>query len=190
MARRVHEHACALAGIPSSLPPGLIGKSRNRITPYIFTDEGASLLVHAASRLYVQQDPMKPLAYSTAIGLLRATGMRPNEALSLDDSDFDPDEGAILVRKAKNNRGRIVPVDDTVPDAIERYRHRRDALRDGAECGRIFVANGDKPVRLGNLEHSFCEIRCVLLGRGEVWERRPPRIYDIRHTYAVSTILS
>ena len=77
-----------------------------------------------------------------------------------------------------------------MPDAIERYRHGRDALRDGAECGRIFVANGDKPVRLGNLEHSFCEFRCVLLGRGEVGERRPPRIYDIRHTYAVSTILS
>ena len=133
---------------------------------------------------------MKPLAYSTAIGLLRATGMRPNEALSLDDSDFDPDEGAIRVRKAKNNRGRIVPVDDTVSDAIERYRHGRDALRDGSECGRLFVANGDKPVRLGNLEHSFCEIRCVLLDRGEVWGRKPPRIYDTRHTYAVKTILS
>lgn len=190
MARRVHEYACALAGIPSSLPPGLIGKSCNRITPYIFTDEEASLLVHAASRLYVQQDPMKPLAYSMVIGLLRATGMRPNEALSLDDSDIDLNEGTILIRKAKNNRERIIPVDDTVADAIERYRHERDALRDGAECSKLLVVNGDKPVRLGNLEHSFCEIRCVLLGRGEVWERRPPRIYDTRHTYAVKTILS
>ena len=190
MARRVHEYACALAGIPSSLPPGLIGKSCNRITPYIFTDEEVSLIVHAASRLYVQQDPMKPLAYGTVIGLLRSTGMRPSEALSLDDSDFDPDRGAIRVRKAKGNRERVIPVDDTVADAIERYRHRRDALRSGGECGSLFVANGDKPVRLGNLEHSFCEIRCVLLDRGEVWERRPPRIYDMRHTYAVRTILS
>ena len=190
MARRVHEHACALAGVPSSLPPGLIGKSRNRITPYIFTDEEVSLLVHGASRLYVQQDPMKPLAYSTVIGLLRSTGMRPGEALSLDDSDFDPDRGTIRVRKAKNNRERVIPVDDTVVDAIGRYRRRRDALRSGAKCDSLFVVNGDKPVRLGNLEHSFCEIRCVLLGRGEVWERRPPRIYDMRHTYAVKTILS
>ena len=190
MARRVHEYACALTGIPSSLPPGLIGKSCNRITPYIFTDEEVSLIIHAASRLYVQQDPMKPLAYGTVIGLLRSTGMRPNEALSLDDSDFDPDRGAIRVRKAKSNRERVIPVDDTVADAIERYRHRRDALRSGGECGSLFVVNGDKPVRLGNLEHSFCEIRCVLLDRGEVWERRPPRIYDMRHTYAVRTILS
>lgn len=190
MARQVHEYACALAGVPSSLPPGLIGKSSNRITPYIFTDEEVSLIVHAASRLYVQQDPMKPLAYSTAIALLRSTGMRPSKALSLDDSDFDPDEGVIRIREAKGNRERIVPIDATVADAIERYRLRRDALRSGGECGRLFVANGDKPVRLGNLEHSFCEIRCVLLCRGEVWERRPPRIYDMRHTYAVRTILS
>ena len=190
MARRVHEYACALAGIPSELPPGLIGKSCNRITPYIFTDEEISLLMHAASRMYVQQDPMKPLAYSTAIGLLRATGMRPNEALSLEDSDFDPDAGTILVRKGKNSRERILPVDPTTVDAIVRYQSQRDALREGRECRRVFVANGDKPVRLGNLEHSFCEIRCVLLGRGEVWERRPPRIYDARHTFAVRTILS
>ena len=116
--------------------------------------------------------------------------MRPNEALSLDDSDFDLDGEAICVRRAKNNRERIVPVDATIVDAIERYRHRRDDLRSGGECGRLFVVNGDKPVRLANLEHSFCEIRCALLDRGEVWERRPPRIYDVRHTYAVKTILS
>lgn len=190
MARRVHEYACALAGVPATLPPGLIGKSCNRITPYIFTDEEISLIMCAASRMYVQQDAMKPLVYAAVIGLLRATGMRPNEALSLDDSDFDPDAGTFLVRKGKNNRERLVPVEDSTVDAIMRYRERRDGLRDGSECRRLFVVNGDKPVHLGNLEHSFCEIRCVLLNRGEIWERRPPRIYDMRHTFAVSKILS
>ena len=53
----------------------------------------------------------------------------------------------------------------------------------------MLVVNGDKPLRLGNIESSFCEIRCILLGRGEVWERRPPRLYDVRHTFAVRTIL-
>ncbi len=190
MARRVHEYACALAGAAPTLPPGLIGKSCNRITPYIFADEEISLIMHAASRMYVQQDAMKPLAYAAVIGLLRATGMRPNEALSLDDSDFDPDAGTFLVRKGKNNRERIIPVEDSTVEAIMRYRERRDELRDGLQCRRLFVANGDKSIRLGNLEHSFCEIRCVLLNRGEIWERRPPRIYDLRHTFAVSKILS
>lgn len=190
MTRRVHEFACALAGIPATLPPGLLGKSCNRITPYIFTNEEVSLLVYAASKLYVQQDPMKPLAYSTIIGLLKATGMRPNEALSLNDSDFDPDAGTILVRNGKNSRERILPVQPTTVDAIVEYQRLRDDLRDGHKCQNIFVANGDRPIRLSNLEHSFCEIRCVLLDRGKVWDRRPPRIYDMRHTFAVNTILS
>jgi len=190
MARRVHEYACALAGAPSTLPPGLIGKSCNRITPYIFTDEEISLIMHAASKMYVQQDAMKPLAYAAVIGLLRATGMRPNEALSLDDSDFDPDNGTFLVRKGKNNRERIIPVEESTVEAVMPYRGRRDELRDGVECRKLFVVNGDKSIRLGNLEHAFCEIRCVLLNRGEIWERRPPRIYDMRHTFAVNKILS
>lgn len=190
MARRIDEYTSALAGVPPSLPPGLLGKCSNRITPYIYTDEEVSLLVYGASRMYVQEDGMKPLAYSTAIGLLRATGMRPKELLELEDRDFDADAATIHIRKGKNNRERVIPVDATTVEAIEEYRERRDHLRSGHSCSRLIVANGDRPVHLHNLEHSFCEIRCILLGRGEVWERRPPRIYDLRHSYCVRTILA
>lgn len=189
MARRVHEFSSALEGVPATLPPGLLGKTDDRITPYIYTGEEVSLLVHAALKTYAQDDPMKPLAYGTIIGLLSATGMRPGEAFDLDDGDFDAENGVILIKKAKKNRERIVPVEQSTADAILGYREKRDKLRAGAKCAKLFVANGDKPMRLGNLEHAFCEIRCVLLGRGEVWERRPPRLYDLRHSYAVGRIL-
>ena len=189
MARRAHDYICALSNIPSSMPPGLLGKVSNRVTPYIYTDEEVSLLMRGAAGLYTQRDRTKPIAYSAMIGLLRATGMRPGEACGLEDSDFDPDAGTVAVRKAKNNRERIVPLDPSAVDAVLGYRERRDAARTGSSCTRLFVSDGDSPVTLGAFQHSFCEIRCILLARGEVWRRRPPRPMDLRHTYAVRTIL-
>ena len=189
MARRVHDYSCALSGAPASMEPGLLGKVSNRVTPYIYTDEEVSLLMRGAAGLYTQRDKTKPLAYSTMIGLLRATGMRPGEACALEDSDFDPEAGVVTVRKAKNNRERVVPLDSASVEALLGYRNRRDEARTGASCTRLFVSDGDAPATLHGFEHAFCEVRCILLGRGEVWRRRPPRPMDLRHTYAVRTIL-
>lgn len=189
MARRIDEYSSALAGVPPTLIPGLLGKVDNRITPYIYTDEEVSLLMRGASRMYGYDDPLKPLSYSAMIGLMRATGMRPKEAIELEDADFDPERGYLRIKKGKNNRERVLPIEESTVAALLEHQRRRDEARSGGNCRRLLVVNGDKPLRLGNIESSFCEIRCILLGRGEVWERRPPRLYDLRHTYAVSTIL-
>lgn len=189
MARRIHEYSCALDGVPPSMPAGLLGKTGNRITPYIYTDEEVSLLMRGAEGLYTQYDRTKPLAFAALIGLIRSTGMRPGEAVALSDSDFDANSGTITVRRAKNGRERILSLDPSVVDAVRDYRRRRDSARSGTTCKNLFVIGGDSPATLGRFQHSFCEIRCILLRRGEVWHRRPPRPMDLRHTYAVRTIL-
>lgn len=189
MARQVHEFACAVDGVPPTLPAGLLGKSGNRTTPYIFSDEEVSLLVHAAKNGYAQCDQMKPLSYGAILGLLASTGMRPGEALGLRDADFSEADGTLRIYNTKNKRDRVIPLDDSVVGALADYKRRRDSLRSSKPCDRLFVVNGYKPVRINNLEHAFCELRHVLLNRGELWSRRPPRIYDLRHTFAVKSIL-
>ena len=189
MARRIHEYNCALSGIPPSIPPGLLGKVSNRVTPYIYTDEEVSLLMRGAAGLYSQRDHTRAPAYATLIGILRATGMRPCEAVALEDGDFDAAAGTMTIRRGKNARERIVPLDRTVVDAVCAYRDQRERLRTGRSCARLLVTAGDQPVTVGGFEDSFQEIRCILLERGEVWSRRPPRPYDLRHTFAVRTIL-
>lgn len=189
MARRIHDYSCALAGIPASIPPGLLGKVSNRVTPYIFTDEEVALLMKGAAGLYSQRDRTRAPAYAALIGILRATGMRPSEAMALEDADFDADVGVITVRNGKNSRERMIPLDPSSVEAIGAYRERRDHLRTGRSCTRLLVTAGDQPVSISGFEGAFQEIRCVLLGRGEVWTRRPPRPYDLRHTFAVRTII-
>lgn len=188
LARRVCDYCAALGADVPRLPPGLMGRLEGRVEPYIYTDEEVSLLMRAASRMYDPEGRMRPLAYEVAVGLMRSTGMRPSEVLSLEDGDVDLGAGEIAVRRAKNGRERLVPLGPGAAGAIESYVRKRDSLRTGRKCPRLVVV-GDSPVSVASLEHAFVELRCVLLGRGEVWERRPPRAYDLRHTFAVRTLL-
>jgi integrase len=189
LARRVTEYASVFDESVHRLPAGLLGKTSDRITPYIYTDEEISLLMKAASSFYSMQDPLRPIAYEALIGILRATGMRPFEALALEDGDFDKNRQLLLVRKAKNNKERLVPVEESTCRALISYQDKRDELRSAHSCKNLIVSDGDRALSLASFQHAFCEIRCVLLNRGEVWNRRPPRPYDLRHTYAVMRLL-
>jgi integrase len=189
MARRVSDYAAVFDDSIPRLPAGLLGKTSDRITPYIYTDEEVSLLMKAASASYSMQDPLRSIAYEAVIGILRTTGMRPFEALSLKDDDFDQDNRIIMIRKAKNNKERMIPIDKSASAALAAYQIRRDELRSGRTCKNLIISNGDRPLGISGFQDAFCEIRCILLNRGEVWTRRPPRPYDLRHTYAVKTLL-
>ena len=188
-ARRVTDYAAVFDDSVFRLPAGLLGKVNDRITPYIYTDEEVSLLMKAAAGFYSMQDPLRSYAYEAMIGILRTTGMRPFEALSLEDSDFDQDKQLLLIRKAKNNRERIVPIDKRTTDALIAYQAKRNEMRSSRNCKNLIITRGDKPLGLSSFQTAFYELRCILLDRGEVWERRPPRPYDLRHTYAVKTLL-
>jgi integrase len=189
MARRVSDYAAVFDDLVPRLPAGLLGKAHSRIDPYIYTDEEVSLLMKAASRSYSMQDPLRSVAFEVLIGILRTTGMRPFEALSLKDGDFDQENLVLMVRKAKNNKERMVPIDDSVAAALATYQERRDELRSKKVCDNLIITDGDKPLALHSFQNAFCELRCILLERGEVWERRPPRPYDLRHTFVVRTLL-
>ncbi|WP_243751422.1 tyrosine-type recombinase/integrase [Paraburkholderia sp. BL10I2N1] len=56
---------------------------------------------------------MRALTYSTLIGLLVATGLRPGEALRLDRSDVDLVNGILSIRESKFGKSRFVPVQES-----------------------------------------------------------------------------
>ena len=66
--------------------------------------------------------------YTTLIGLLAATGLRPGEALILDRSDVDLDAGILSIRESKFGNSRLVPIVPSTRDVLQQYATRRDAL--------------------------------------------------------------
>jgi integrase len=169
------------------LPEGLLGKGYLRVTPYIFSDEDMSLLIHAANHMEAN-DPLAPITHSAYISLLRATGMRPGEALALRDGSIDFGIPSITVDNSKGTT-RLLPIAESTSRALLEYMRTRDRLRANRHCDSLFLTSSSKPLRLASVSTAFQDYRHILLNRGERWAQRAPRLYDIRHTFVCSAIL-
>lgn len=175
-----------MAGIDAGteIPPaGLVSYGARRRIPYLFSDEDVVAVVAAARA-------STPFAFraetlETLIGLLAATGMRVGEALRLDLADIDWSDAVILVRNTKFAKGRNVPVSASSIEALVRYRRRRDEMRPATT--RFFVSMAGMPVDYARFHRTFRKA-VIAAGIGE-GARARPRIHDLRHAFAVRTLL-
>jgi len=79
----------------TEVPPfGLLPARRRRPRPHIFNEREVSQLMAEAARLTELKGP-RALTYVTLIGLLSATGLRPGEAMALDRTDVDLENGIL-----------------------------------------------------------------------------------------------
>lgn len=68
------------------------------------------------------------------IALWYVAGPRRSEIVSLDLDDYDPESGAVMIRRAKRNKDRIIYVDNGAKDALDDWLRER-----GDEPGPLFV---------------------------------------------------
>ena len=116
----------------------LLNARRRRNAPHIYTAQEIDRLMAQAARLR-SPTGMRAMTYSTLIGLLVATGLRPSEAIGLDRSDVDLVNGILSIRETKFGKSRFVPVEESTRAALERYTLCRDRLcplRVGAAVAR------------------------------------------------------
>ncbi|AUY53631.1 tyrosine-type recombinase/integrase [Streptomyces sp. CB01881] len=132
--------------------------------------------------------PLRAATYRTLVGLLAATGLRVGEAIKLDHDDIDWAEGVLRIRETKFGKSRLVPLDVSGVDALRRY----DALRDqDAPCPAdpsFFVSRTRKRLIYAVVAPTF---RQMVTGAGVGADApNPPRLHDLRHTFAVRTLLA
>ena len=60
--------------------------------------------------------------------LLYATGMRISEALSIRNEDVDFSNNFIILRKTKNNKERIIPMNERLKEVLMQYIKYRDLV--------------------------------------------------------------
>ncbi|WP_197137846.1 tyrosine-type recombinase/integrase [Crateriforma conspicua] len=169
---------------------GLLGRSYDRIPPYIFAPAEISLLLgtcltYAPS---FKRDPMTGLRNATVIGLLACTGMRIGEVLALKNEHVDLDEGVLRVCHSKNLPMRLVPVSDSARISLLNYRIARDRQFGNADQADPFI----RSPRGGHLPYTT--MRCAfdqLLKRANLNPEngRKPRLHDLRHTFACNHLL-
>lgn len=172
---------------PASEVPSvdLLPSHRRRIAPYVYAETEIEALMTAAGRL---SPPLRAARHRTLIGLLAVTGMRPGEALALDRRDVDLARGLIHVRFGKQNKQRQVPLHQSATRALGNYARLRDTHLPEPATPAFFVSARGRRMARGELNQTFTQlIRDV--GLDGCGARARPRPYDLRHAFAVRTLL-
>jgi integrase len=172
-------------------PPRLLPARKRRRPPHIFTDEEIGRLMAAAAQRR-SRTGLRPLTYTTLIGLLAATGLRPGEALMLDRSDVDLDEGILSIRESKFGKSRLVPIVPSTRDALQQYATRRDALCVRPSSQAFLLSERGRRVQGSAARDMFAKLTCEIGLRRAIRPKRwgrGPRLQDIRHTFTTRRLV-
>jgi len=175
----------------TEVPPERILCHRyQRKRPHIYSDEEIHQLLRQAQQLPSSRG-LRAQTYTTLFGLLAVTGMRVNEALSLDRDDVDLDQGIIVIRRTKFGKSRHVPVHSSTVEALKKYTRTRDRMFPVRSNSCFFVSERGTRITDCMARYTFAKLsqqlglRSVAKGHG-----RGPRIHDMRHRFAARTLIN
>ena len=165
-------------------PSGLIGARRGRHEPYIFSIDDIDALMTGEQHLRTR---FASATHETVIGLLAATGMRVGEAIRLDRGDLAQTDATLTIRESKFGKSRLVPLQPSVLAALHRYARLRDEVHRQPTTVSFFVSTRGNRMVYQTIHAVFRNL-CDSAGIG-AHAASPPRIHDLRHTFAVRTML-
>jgi integrase/recombinase XerD len=172
-------------------PQGLLSVRYVRSRPYIYTEDEIRRIVQAATQL-PSSNGLRPLTMSKLFGLIAVTGLRISEALSLNSEDVDLRHGVITLRNGKLGKQRLLPVSASTAFHLRSYAAERDRLL-GKCPDAFFVSDHGARVTDCSARYSFAMV-CQSIGLRAAQRYnhhgRSPRIHDLRHTFAVRTLLN
>jgi integrase/recombinase XerD len=185
VARGFARHLATIDPLSEVPPTDLLPGHRPRIAPYIYSEAEIAALMAAAREL---RPRLRAARHETLIGLLAVTGMRPGEALALDRQDVDLARGVVHVRAGKQNKQREVPLHESTVSALRAYVGQRDARFPTAPTPAFFFSARGRRMARAELNQTFSRLigEVGLEGRGA---RARPRPHDLRHAFAVRTLL-
>jgi integrase len=171
-------------------PHRLLAPRRIRNKPHIFTEQEIGQLMAEANRL-ASRTGLRALTYTTLIGLLAATGLRPGEALALEGSDVDLENGILSIRETKFGKSRFVPVSDSTRAALQEYVNQRDSLRSSSRTNAFLVSELGDRVHGCAARRTFAKLSCTIGLRTSAGKRcgRGPRLQDFRHYFATRRLI-
>lgn len=167
-------------------PADLLPAPPSRATPFLYSESDIARLMAAARALV---SPLKAATYETLVGLLATTGLRVGEAIRLDRADLDWAEGVLTVRSSKFGKSREVPLQASTLGALRVYQLRRDHLCPRPTAPSFFISTTGTRLDQPTFGSTFLHLvrQAGLRPRSG---RCRPRPHDLRHSFAVRTLLN
>lgn len=163
-------------------PTGIFSAGQRRPEPYLWSKQEIAALLAASGQL---RPELHAATYETLFGLIAATGMRLGEALGLQREDVDLADGVLTIRAAKFERTRLVPLHPSTTAALDTYAHRRDRLC-RPRAGTFFLTTAGTGLATSSVHATFNNVTTDL---GVRTATTRPRIHDLRHSFAVHTLI-
>jgi integrase len=166
-------------------PADLLPCRSRRATPYLYSDEEIAALLAAAGTLRFR---LRVATYRMLIGLLAVTGMRVGEAIRLDRGDLDFAHELLVVSDSKFGKSREIALHPSTIRALRDYLRLRDRLQSPPSTPALFISPAGTRLLYCNVHATFRQLR----RRAGLQPRSAscrPRIHDLRHTFAIRTLL-
>jgi integrase len=172
----------------TQIPPHrILGPAQHRHTPHIYTDKELRTLLEAASHLRPHRG-LRARSFGTYLRLLSCTGMRPPEPLRLTCTDVDFQSHTLTLRQTKFSKSRIVVLHPTATKALEEYARVRNQYVKYPRSSNFFLSDDGSAFTHKKALWAFHYMR-----RNLGWVprlSRPPRLYDLRHTFVCRRLLA
>ena len=172
-------------------PPGLLPFQPKRARPYLYSNEEIRSLLDAARKMpcRFKYSKLRPWTYHCLFGLLSVTGLRLGEARNLELQDVDLKAAVLTIRGAKFGRSRLVPLHTSTCKVLADYIALRQRLcAAGSASSYLFVSHLGSRLDYGDIHRTFYALSRQI-GLRAVSDSHGPRLHDMRHVFATSTLV-
>jgi site-specific recombinase XerD len=156
--------------------------------PYLFDLTKARRLLAVASNLPdTPKGPQRALVYETVFALLYGLGLRVGEVARLTVGDVDFTGNILCIRETKFSKNRWVPFGPNMANRLRRYCDQRYGETAATETPLFSFTQGRHihPCTISQTFHKLLPQLELQLPPGVA----PPRVHDLRHSFAVDTLL-
>lgn len=156
--------------------------------PYLFDLNAARRLLAVARSLPERSMARyRGLVYETIFALLYGLGLRVGEVVRLTLADADFTRGVLFIRETKFRKSRIVPLGPNLVQRLKRYVEERHGGKAAPELPLFsFTKRGCiHEATISQTFHTLLPKLQLHIPPGV----SPPRLHDLRHSFAVATLL-
>ena len=175
----------AASGVSVFLPERkLLPKCSSSTRVHIFNESEVLRVMSAAGSL---KDPSAALTYSTLVGFFWITGLRLQEALSINIGDIDWEQRLLLVRKGKYGKSRWVPLSRSALSALTQHLKEMRQLGLGTgDTDPLFIGRYHQRLTKSTASHVLHDLyRAAKIKTA--WGGYP-RTLDLRHSFATHAL--
>ncbi len=166
--------------------PDTIKNAHNKtFIPYIFSQDEISRIFKTIDNLLPGRQSNSDIVYPILFRVLYGCGLRITEALELKIEDIDIEKGTLIIKHAKFDKKRIVPMSDSLTRICQEYF---ESFLKGVDKSEFFFRKkyGGKRKRK-TVSDMFRKILwksgIPYLGKG-----KGPRLHDLRHSFCCHSI--